>query len=176
MDVHEAARTEEAFARFVDRWYGSTLRLARLLASNEETARHATLGAWLEVVARLPELGDERPMHVYVLRATIESLAARITAGDGPAAYDRESFEAEEHRWAGWWRDDHLPTDWEHPPADAALTDALAKLDPATAAILILRDVERLPAADVEHVLDLTPADQRALLHAGRAAIWQALP
>ena len=175
MDAHEAAGTEEAFTSFVDRWYGSTLRLAQLLASNDETARRATLDAWLEVVARLPELGNERPMHVHVLRATLENLAARITADDEPAAYDQDSFEAEGHRWAGWWRDDRIPTDWEHAPADGALSRALAEVHPAAASILILRDVERLPAADVEQVLDLTAADQRTLLHAGRAAIWRAL-
>jgi RNA polymerase sigma-70 factor, ECF subfamily len=169
VDVHEAARSEEAFTEFVDRWYGSTLRLAQLLAGDGETAGRATLDAWLEMVARLPELDDEAPLHVYVLQATLESLAARITTRDEPPAYDPDSFEAEGHRWAGWWRDDRSPMDWEHPPADSALTRALA------ATILVLRDVEGLPAADVEQVLDLTPADQLTLLHAGRAAIWKAL-
>ena len=174
MDVREA-RTEEAFARFVDRWYGSSLRLARLLAPDEGTARRATLDAWLVVVARLSLLGSEAPLHVPVLRATIESLAARVTPGVPPAAYEPESFEGEGHRWAGWWRDDQMPTDWEQPPADDALWRALADLDPAAGAVVLLRDVERLPAEDVEHVLDLTPADQRTLLHAGRAAIWKAV-
>jgi RNA polymerase sigma-70 factor, ECF subfamily len=175
VDVHEVARTEGAFASFVDRWYGSSLRLARMLARDEQTARRATLDAWLAVVAHLSELDGEAPLHVPVLRATIESLAARVTADDPPAAYDSESFEAEGHRWAGWWRDDATPTDWERSPADEAIVRALADLDPAAGAVVLLRDVACLPAADVEQVLDLTPADQRTLLHAGRAAIWEAL-
>ena len=52
---------------------------------------------------------------------------------------------------------------------------ALSELDPASAAIVTLRDVEGLSPQDVERVLDVTPSDQRELLARGRARVWEAL-
>ena len=112
-------------------------------------------------------------MHVYVLRATLESLAMQVSPGKGRRVRPGD-FEAEGTGGpAGGVTTE--PRRTGTPAERGCALGALAELDPAAATILILRDVERLPAADVEQVLDLTPADQRALLHAGRAAIWKAL-
>jgi DNA-directed RNA polymerase specialized sigma24 family protein len=163
------------FESFVDRWYGSTVRFARPLAGDDATARRAARDAWLSVIGRLRDLDDALPLHLVVLRATLEALAARPAADASGAAVAPDAFEAEGHRWAGWWRDDTSPEDWEQPPADKALARALDALDPATAAVVTLRDVEELSAEDVEAVLELTPSDQRALLNRGRASVWQTL-
>ena len=166
---------DEAFSPFVERWYGSTVRLARLLSGDDETARRAARDAWLSVIGRLGELDGSAPLHLVVLRATLETLAAGPPAVAVNAPFDPDVFEVEGHRWAGWWRDDTSPEEWARPPADEALAGALAGLDPATAAVVTLRDVEQLSANEVEAVLELTPADQRALLHQGRAGVWKAL-
>ncbi len=166
---------EEAFAALVDRWYGSSVRLARLLGSDEAAAHRAAREAWLLLVARLEELPEDSPPHLVALRATIETLAAKLAAGDGSPAFDPDGFEAEDTRWAGWWRDDRTPQQWQQQPADEALEQALTELEPAVAAVVVLRDVEKLTAEDVELVLELTPSDQRDLLHRGRASLWKAL-
>jgi RNA polymerase sigma-70 factor (ECF subfamily) len=175
VEAPATAVTEEAFEALVDRWYGSTVRVARLLGPDDATARRATYDAWLAVIDRLPEFDGDEPLHLVVLRATIESLAARVAAGDAIPAYDQECFEVEGHRWAGWWRDESAPQEWTRRPADEALTRALSELDAAIAVVVTLRDVEEVPADEVERVLELTPADQRVLLHRGRAAVWKAL-
>jgi RNA polymerase sigma-70 factor (ECF subfamily) len=165
---------DDRFESFVDRWYGSTVRFARLLAGDEATARRTAHDAWLSVIGRLRDLDDAAPLHLVVLRATLEAIASPAArAPDGAVTPD--AFEAEGHRWAGWWRDDTSPEDWEQPPADDALTRAMDALDPATAAVVTLRDVEELSADEVEAVLELTPSDQRALLNQGRAAVWETL-
>jgi len=166
---------EEAFAALVDRWYGSSVRLARLLASDETTAHGAAREAWLLLITRLSELPEEAPPHLVALRATIETLAAKLAAGDARPAYDPAGFEDEGTRWAGWWRDDGAPEAWQEQPADEELSRALAELEPATAAVVVLRDVEGLAPDEVELVLELTPSDQRTLLHRGRAALWKAV-
>jgi DNA-directed RNA polymerase specialized sigma24 family protein len=166
---------DEAFGAFVDRWYGSTVRLARLLSGDETAARRAASGAWLSVIGTLRGLDDAAPLHVLVLRATVEALATPPAAGAAGAAFAPDTFEAEGHRWAGWWRDETSPEEWERSPADEELAEALAGLDPATAAVVTLRDVEELSADEVEAVLELTPEDQRALLQHGRAAVLAAL-
>jgi DNA-directed RNA polymerase specialized sigma24 family protein len=168
-----AAVGEEAFLALVDRWYGSSVRLARLLGADEITARAGTHDAWLATIDHLGEL--DVPPHLVVLRATVESLATRFEAGETEPTLDPERFEARGDRWEGWWRDDRTPTSWERSPADDALERALASLDPASAVVVALRDVEGLAPEEVEVVVELTPADQQALLHRGRAAVWEAL-
>ena len=94
---------------------GSSRRTTKRLAARRWTA-------WREVVARLPELGDERPIHVYVLRATLESLA---TQDQLPATVRRirpGDFEAEGIGGPAGGVTTDLPTNWEHPPTeDSAL-------------------------------------------------------
>jgi DNA-directed RNA polymerase specialized sigma24 family protein len=151
VEARAAALTEEAFGALVDRWYGSTVRLARLLAPDQATAQQASREAWLAAIERPAEL-DGGLAHLVVLRATIESLAARVDAGasEREAAVDPQRFEAEGHRWAGWWTDAGAPQERERNASDEALVRALAELDPATAAIVTLRDVERLSPHEVE--------------------------
>lgn len=164
---------EQGFEALVDRWYGSCVRLARLIGSDEVTAHRAAREAWLLLIARFSELPEEAPAHLVALRATIDALAAKLAAGEVSPAYDATAFEAEGTRWAGWWRDDTSPEAWKEQPADEALARALMELEPALAAVVVLRDVEGLDPNDVEFVLELTPSDQRELLHRGRAALWR---
>jgi DNA-directed RNA polymerase specialized sigma24 family protein len=166
---------EHVLADAVDRWYGSSVRLARALGADEATAHRAAHEGWLSVLDRLPVLDAEKPLHVAALRATVEELATKLAAGDPGPAVGPDSFEEEGHRWAGWWRDEKTPKAWERPPSDEALERALASLDPATAAVIVLRDVDGLGADEIAEISDLTPEDQRVLLQQGRHAIVAAL-
>ena len=83
--------------------------------------------------------------------------------------------------WLSAPRRPPLPHHLDHEPAPDELDGAsMARerargLDPALAAIVVLRDVERLSPEDVQLVLDLQPADQHELLAYGRARVWEAL-
>jgi RNA polymerase sigma-70 factor (ECF subfamily) len=161
------------FAALVDRWYGSTVRLARTLARDEDTARRAAVGAWIRTVNRSEETG---PAHVAVIRATIEEVASHLEAGDREAAVDPARFEPAGDRWGGWWREEGAPgTEWRIRPGGEALTGALRQLAAGPAAVVLLRDVERLPPAEVEAALGFDPDAQRALLHEGRSALRRTL-
>ena len=170
MEARGAVVTEEAFGALVDRWYGSTVRLARLLARDEATARRAAREAWLSVIAE-----EEALTHVAVLRATVETALVQTATRAAEPAVNPERFEADGHRWAGWWTEAGAPQDRESSPADEEVRRALAGLDPASAAVVALRDVERLSPEEVERVLDIAPADQRGFLAQGRAQVWEAL-
>jgi RNA polymerase sigma-70 factor, ECF subfamily len=52
---------------------------------------------------------------------------------------------------------------------------AIAALPPRQAQVVTLRDVEGWNAADVAEALDLSEANQRVLLHRGRARVRAAL-
>ena len=170
MEARGAVVTEEAFRTLVDRWYGSTVRLARLLARDETIARRAARDAWLSVIAE-----DDEVTYVAVLRATVESTLVQMTTRAADAVVDPDRFEADDHRWAGWWTEAGTPQEREGSLTDEDVQRALARLDPASAAVVALRDVERLSPEEVERVLDIAPDDQRGFLAQGRAQVSEAL-
>ena len=51
----------------------------------------------------------------------------------------------------------------------------LAKLPERQRLVVTMRDVLDMDSAEVSRLLDLSPANQRVLLHRGRAAVRQAL-
>jgi RNA polymerase sigma-70 factor (ECF subfamily) len=159
----------------VDRWYGSSVRLARVLGADETTAHRAARDGWLAVIARLAELEDQTPLHVAALRSTVDEVAAKLAAEETGPAVSPDSFEDEGHGWGGWWRDEKAPKDWDQRPSDEALERALGELEPTMAAVVILRDVDRLSSEEIETVSGLAPSDQRVLLHRGRQALVDAL-
>ena len=164
-----------SFAAFVDRWYGSSVRFARVLLHDDELARRAARDAWLLTIRELPTHEEELPVHVTLLAATLASAAATVEAGASGPAVDPASFEPEGSRWQGWWLDDRTPEQWREPPGPELVTQALERLEPATATVVLLRDIERLPADEVEALLGFPADDQRTLLHQGRIGIWQSL-
>jgi hypothetical protein len=167
---------EALLTELVDRWYGPSVRLARALGADEATAHRAAQDGWLGVIAKLPELDGEKSLHLVVLHETLEKLAAGpTTPAELRPVVPADSFEAEGHRWAGWWRDASAPTAWKDRPGDGAIARALDELDPAVAAMVMLHDVEGLSPDEIEDVSGLAPAQQRRLLHHGRLAIVRAL-
>jgi RNA polymerase sigma-70 factor, ECF subfamily len=85
--------------------------------------------------------------------------------------------------WPRHWRDESVPVETEPEPALLArefrdvLAAALGELPERQRAVVELRDVHGLDAQEVCELLDLTPANQRVLLHRGRArlrAAWEA--
>jgi len=105
-----------------------------------------------------------------------------ITAFTG-GTVDPARFRAAGQQWSGHWRDEAVPVETLPEPALLArefrdvLTAALGGLPERQRAVVELRDVHGLDAQEVCELLDLTPANQRVLLHRGRArlrAIWEA--
>jgi DNA-directed RNA polymerase specialized sigma24 family protein len=164
-----------AFAGLVDRWYGPMVRLARVLAHDGELARRAAHDAWLLTIQELPALGRDEPVYRTLLGATLASAAARVEAGEAQPAVDPARFEPEDSRWSGWWLDAEMPRAWSADPGDDLLLGALERLPSAVAAVVLLRDVERLTPEDVEAIVGFAADEQRALLHQGRMGLWRAL-
>jgi RNA polymerase sigma-70 factor (ECF subfamily) len=96
-------------------------------------------------------------------------------AGTGPRAGDE--------RAAGRWTSVAAPDAWHEAPEPAALAaearralaDALVKLPHRQARVVTLRDVYGYTSAETCDLLDLSPSNQRVLLHRGRAALRDGL-
>ncbi|WP_433455640.1 RNA polymerase sigma factor [Streptomyces sp. CA-142005] len=78
----------------------------------------------------------------------------------------------------GHWAPGHEPRPWPEPEdhvlaeeIDRIVTAALAELPPRNRIVVTLRDVEGYGSDEVCALLDISPGNQRVLLHRGRAAI-----
>jgi DNA-directed RNA polymerase specialized sigma24 family protein len=163
---------EAALSAVVDEHYGAMHRLARLVGRDEARAREAVRGAWLTALERP---GEQRPgtsLRGWLLRLVLVELAATAPPEQAAPAAPEHELEPEGSRWAGWWKDD-LPATPE--PEREALEAAIASLPAALAAMLVLRDVEGLAAAEVEALFGHSPDRQIAFLQHGRTAVRNAL-
>ena len=109
---------------------------------------------------------------------------ARMSAELAAPTVDPARFRGDDDpEWPRHWRDEAVPVETVPEPALLArefrdvLAAALGELPERQRAVVELRDVHGLDAQEVCELLDLTPANQRVLLHRGRArlrAAWEA--
>ena len=94
----------------------------------------------------------------------------------GPTV-DPGRFRDDDDPYPGHWRADAAPADWGPEPVllaaefRAVLEKALAELPERQRAVVELRDVHGFDCEEVCQLLELTPANQRVLLHRGRAKL-----
>jgi RNA polymerase sigma-70 factor (ECF subfamily) len=101
---------------------------------------------------------------------------------EGPTV-DPSRFQGPDGRYPGGWTPEGAPRPWGSSPEERALAgeaiallnQALERLPPRQRAVVTLRDLQELDADEICEVLNLTPANQRVLLHRGRAALRASL-
>ncbi len=101
--------------------------------------------------------------------------------GDTGPAVNPDWFQAAGEEYPGHWRE--FPSPWPtsvvpSPEGRALAAEIIAQLDGALAdlpgrqrVVITLRDVEGLTSEEVCEVLDISPANQRVLLHRARAFV-----
>lgn len=194
------AGDDEAFARIVTLWSPSMLCLARGLVGSRAGAEEVVREAWLAVIAGLPGFEGRSSLRTWAHRV-VADLARRggardarevpvsdESAGDPSAresgaaidpgaAVDPRRFRGPGDSWAGGWTSEGAPVPWgpEHSllagEVRARLADALEELPERQRTVVALRDVHGLNADEVGEALGISPGDQRALLHRGRARL-----
>lgn len=172
-----------AFATVVREWSPAMLRVARAHVRTHATAEEVVQETWLGVVRGLGGFEGRSQLRTWVFRILLNTarkrgrIEARTLAElEGPTV-DPDRFRGDDDEYPGHWRDDVAPADWGPEPALLAaefrglLERALAELPERHRAVVELRDVHGLDGAEVCMLLDLTPANQRVLLHRGRARL-----
>ena len=95
----------------------------------------------------------------------------------GPGLWTWRATPVWQDPWPGHWCEGAAPAPWDPEPAllagevRALLGTALADLPERQRAVVELRDVHGFAAEEVCTLLDLTPANQRVLLHRGRVRL-----
>ena len=187
---------EAAFAAVVDEWSPVLLRVARTYVSTDASAQEVVQETWLAVIRGLDRFEGRSSLRTWVFsilanlgrtRGTRESRSlpwSCLTASDGwGPRLDPGRFRGPEHEWPCHWTPVGTPQPWPPSPEDAAVAGevrgevarALTALPERQRTVVALRDVHGLSSNEVRAALDISAANQRVLLHRGRARMRAAL-
>jgi RNA polymerase sigma-70 factor, ECF subfamily len=187
---------ESAFVALVDRYQGALVRLATVYVHDRAIAEDVVQETWLAVLRGLAGFEGRASLKTWLFRILVNR--ARTRAGrevrsvsfSSLEGADVDSFEpavepgrfrpADDPRWPGHWL---VAPSAEDLPEERLLADELAervraevsKLPSAQRQVVTMRDIDGWTSEEVCHVLDLSEANQRVLLHRGRSRMRAAL-
>ncbi len=187
------ARDESVYAELVDRHTPSMLRVARGYVRSHAVAEEVVQEAWLALLTGIAKFEGRSSLRTWLFSILINIAKARAlreqrSAGAEAMALtggtvDPARFRPAGDRWPGHWRADAVPQPFPETPEGAVLgrevvAVARAELDrlPERQRLVVtMRDLLGFDSAEVRELLDISVANQRVLLHRGRAAVRQVL-
>lgn len=190
------AGDEEAFARLVDRFHPSLVRVARLYVSSNAVAEEVAQECWLGVLNGLDGFEERSSLKTWIFRILANiaktrglregrSMPFSAVAGQyderGAAVEPDRFIPAEAERAARHWA--IPPAVWSTEPDERLLSGevrelifrAIEALPDNQRAAIVLRDVEGWSSAEVRNELGVAETNQRVLLHRARSKVRQAL-
>lgn len=183
---------ESAFRELVREHGPMMLRVARMYVSTEAVAEEVVQEAWLGVLNGIGGFEGRSSLKTWIFRILTNTAKTRAQregrtvplaslAAGSEDAVDPDRFLGDDTRFPGHWA--APPNRWETQPEGRLLAHEtlevvrreIAKLPPAQAAVITMRDVEGLDAEEVCNALELSETNQRVLLHRARSKVRQAL-
>jgi RNA polymerase sigma-70 factor, ECF subfamily len=188
------AGDERAFAEIVDAWSPMLLRVARTFVPTDASGEEIVQETWLAVVKGLDRF-EGRSSLPWVLRILANLGKTRgvrearavpwssLTAADSGPTVDPSRFRGSDDAYPQNWTPAGVPQAWEPSPEDALvareirakIAKALEGLPDRQRVVVSLRDMHGLSADEVCTALDISAANQRVLLHRGRAHLRSVL-
>jgi RNA polymerase sigma-70 factor (ECF subfamily) len=182
------AGDEDAFVTLVTRYHPSFKRVARAYVSTDAVAEEVVQETWVAAIDGLDRFEQRATLktwlfHILTNKAKTRGVRERRSvpfaslagAGDEPSV-PPERFQGDGATWPGHWA--APPRPWEDPERRLAsleardrLRAAIGALPETQQAVLTLRDVEGLEAEEVCDLLELSPGNQRVILHRARARV-----
>lgn len=181
------AGDEQAFRDLVRALHGVLITVARAFVGSRGAAEEVVQDTWMAVIAGLDQFEGRSSLRTWIGSVLVNRAKTRGARERRAVPFsslspeDAEPIEAERFGARGFWS--APPPAWERAPEAAVLRrEACAQIErelaslPATqATIVMLRDVEGWDADEVCAALEITEANQRVLLHRGRARLRAAL-
>lgn len=187
---------EAAFRELVDAWSPAMLRLAASFVSSYAAAQDVVQDAWIGVLRGLDGFEGRSSLRSWVF--TIVANRARThgarEARTVPASQlgpqdvagptvDPSRFQGPDGEYPNHWSTAGAPQRWDTHPEDRALSgealavieEALERLPARQRQVITLRDVHGVPSEEVCEILQISPENQRVLLHRARASVRTAL-
>jgi RNA polymerase sigma-70 factor (ECF subfamily) len=185
----------QAFATLVDRYSPAMIRVALAHVPTRAAAEEAVQETWIAVLRGIDRFEGRAQLRTWIFRiltnvairtgtrerrsVPFSALADAETATD--PTVDPERFLPQDHeRYPGHWA--LPPTRWPTPDEGllaaetrAVIAAAIADLPPAQRTVISLRDVEGWSSEEVGEALEITPGNQRVLLHRARSRVREAI-
>ncbi|MFN8193757.1 MAG: sigma-70 family RNA polymerase sigma factor [Nocardioidaceae bacterium] len=186
------AGDEAAFTRLVADWSRPMLMLARGFVSTEASAQEVVQETWLAVIRGLAGFEGRSALRTWVYRILVNQAKTRgvqehrtipwssLSDDDTGPTVDPDRFRGPEDQYPGGWRS--FPTEWRSAEDHAIEGEARDRLRAAFETlperqriVVTLRDVIGCSSEEVCDLLGVSAANQRVLLHRGRATARAAL-
>jgi RNA polymerase sigma-70 factor (ECF subfamily) len=184
-----------AFTSIVDEWSAVMLSVARRYVRDRQAAEDVLQETWLGVMTGLVRFEGRSSLRswtfsILINRAkTRRSRDARVVCSTGldqvePSGptVDPARFQGPDGSHPGHWTSTGAPRPWEQPERQvldreigALIGRALDGLPDRQSQVVRMRDVAGMSAEETCAALQLSPGNQRVLLHRGRAALRAAL-
>jgi RNA polymerase sigma-70 factor, ECF subfamily len=184
---------ERAYAELVDRYSPAMLRVARGYVRSHQFAEEVVQEAWIGVLKGISKFEGRSSLRTWIFTVMINIAKTRgsrerrdadaeIAAFTG-GTVDRARFRPAGDRWPGHWKADAEPAPFPETPEGSVLGDelvavarrALDILPHMQRTVVTLRDMHGFDSKEVCELFDISVANQRVLLHRGRAAVRQTL-
>src|SRR6516164_3243940 len=187
------AGDESAIARLVDEWSPTMLRVARSFVDSPQSAEDVVQDTWLGMLSGLARFEGRSSLRTWAFSILVNRARTRgareartltwssLDSREGPSAEDRFADPVAEHPLP--WTSVDVPSRWDTVPESVALSReglhqldrALSGLPPRQRKVVSMRDVCGMTADEVCATLNISPQNQRVLLHRARAALRAAL-
>jgi RNA polymerase sigma-70 factor, ECF subfamily len=180
---------EAAFTSLVEELTPSMLRVARAYVPTRTVAEEVVQEAWLGVLRGIDRFESRSALRTWIFRILTNTAKTRgiregrsvpfsSLGGDEPAV-EPDRFLGAESRFPGHWA--APPRAWEggerllERETLELIEQEIAKLPPAQAVVITMRDVEGFDSDEVCNALDISETNQRVLLHRARSTVRRAL-
>lgn len=173
------AGDEEAFVTLVRRHHSGLIRLASSYVPNRDVAEEVVQEAWLGVVRGIEKFEGRSSLKTWLYRIVVNRArsAGVREHRETPADLTESTGPSERFAPDGSWVEPPVP--WTEQVDDrltaAALNDrirdCLDTLPDGQRQVVTLRDIDGLTPGETCAVLGISEANQRVLLHRGRARL-----
>ena len=184
---------EAAFAQLVDQYAPSMLRVARGYVPSPEIAEEVVQETWIALLKGIDNFEGRSSLRTWLFAVMINIAKARgvrerrdadaaIAAFTG-GTVDPARFRTADDPYPGHWKQAEVPSPFPETPEGSVLGNELVdvarreldKLPDRQRMVVTLRDMLGFDSSEVCELLDISIANQRVLLHRGRAAVRQML-
>ena len=184
---------EAVFAQLVDTHTPSMLRVARGYVPSHEIAEEVVQETWIALLKGIDKFEGRSTLRTWLFTVMINIAKARGVrerrdADAAIAAYsggtvDPARFRGSDDPYPGHWLPQETPSPFPDTPEGSALGRELVeiarreldKLPERQRIVVTMRDMLGFDSIEVCELLDISMANQRVLLHRGRAAVRQVL-
>ena len=184
---------ESAFAELVDRHAPAMLRVARGYVPSMDIAEEVVQETWIALLKGIAAFEGRSSLRTWLFTILINiakhrgvrerrDIDVEVLAFTG-GTVDPARFRGSDDPYPGHWLPREVPAPFPDTPEGSLLGDELlaltrrelAKLPERQRVVVTMRDMLGLDSAEVCELLDISVANQRVLLHRGRAALRQVL-